>query len=272
MFWVRLICVAMGIMAVLLFPRSSPCADDIWFEDKSYHFIIQYSVKEDAAWAADVLRKAESYYDSIADAIGYPRHDQFWTWEQRVKIRVFSDQAMFVKFTGLPSWSRGAAVNHQSFLPKREIVTYQQDSGFLDRILPHEISHLIIRDFIGANKILPLWFDEGLAQLMEQGKEDIARRGMKQIVRQNNQIPFDIIAHYDTRAETDSRKVAIFYLQSVTMVDFLIKNFGSAKFAQFCRMLRDGANFDEAFERAYFQLLDSFKDYEDKWIKYLKNS
>ena len=74
-------------------------------EDKGEHFIIRYDASISRSWAQEVLLKSENYYDTIARRINYPRYNNFWTWDERVAVIIYSDKKTFLKETNQPPWS-----------------------------------------------------------------------------------------------------------------------------------------------------------------------
>ena len=80
--------------------RKADFAGETWNQLNGKHFIVFY----DADWgehnAREMLNAAENYYKKIGDMVGFTRYSDFWTWEERVKIFVFSDQESFVEKTG----------------------------------------------------------------------------------------------------------------------------------------------------------------------------
>lgn len=240
---------------------------ETWYEDKDKHFIIHYTENSDRDWARRVLRRAEKYYNSIADEIGYTRYHKFWTWEDRVHIVAFKDKETFTEKTGLPEWSRGGATRDLNLFQTKVIVTYKQEDGFLDGVLPHEISHLILKDFIGFDRDIPIWFDEGVAQLQEEEKRNKADYLMRDFIKEGKYIPLPQLMHYDVRRSDDPKVVGLFYVQSISVINFMISRYGSTRFGQMCRYLRDGQDFTEALKKSYISLLDSLEELQEKWIK-----
>ena len=239
---------------------------------KDKHFIVYYSSKNESAFAREVLRRAEDYYHKIADRIGYSRYSNFWTWEERVKIIVFPDQNSYTATTGVPSWSTGYSDSDSALFQSRIIVTFRQQENFFDGLLPHEISHLILRDFLGLKTDIPIWFDEGVAQLEEKNKSDSARQYMQMLVEAENQIPFSLLLKWDVRGESDPQKVSIFYVQSLSVVEFMIRKYGSSAFGILCRSIRDGMDFEGALHKAYPRTISSAGKLEEKWIKYIQEN
>ena len=150
------------------------------------------------------------------------------------------------------------------------IVTFRQEDQFLDGLLPHEISHLILHDFVGFNRNIPIWFDEGVAELNESDKKNTAHQVMTKLIAQNQFIPLEVLMRWDIRRETDSKKVSVFYAQSVSVVDFLIHEYGSDAFSFLCRNLKDGKDMEEAIRVAYSGSLDSVAIVQEKWMRDMK--
>ncbi len=241
-------------------------------EEKSVHFVASYEESVDVYWVKRMLREAERYYNKVADQIGYARYKDFWTWDERVKIVVYPNQEVFNKRSGQPAWSRGGVIHFRdnNRLKTRIIVTFKEENKFIDEVLPHEVSHLILRDFIGFNKSIPRWFDEGVAQLHERGKKEKAEGYMRSYVRRGQYLPFREMFRYNIKEQKDPIKVAVFYAQSVSIVHFLIKKYGSQKFGQICKNLQDGYNFEAALKRTYSQTFDSIEALEKKWLSYMQ--
>jgi hypothetical protein len=262
------ICVSLS--ASLASVRTLDFGGEVWQEIKEKHFIVYYDPGWDGADAKKVLRAAEEYYQKIGDMVGFTRYADFWTWEQRAKIFIFSDQGSFVRRTGAPVWSLGYSDRDSYLFQSRAIVTYRQEERLFDEILPHEISHLILHDFVPA-KNLPVWIDEGIAQLHEYGKYEVADKMMTALALAGQYIRFDFLNQWDIRREEDAQKVEIFYAQSLSVMRFLRDYYGSEDFKKFCRNLRDGKSVDESLRFAYPTNLRSLQDLQQAWVKYIIN-
>lgn len=233
--------------------------DTIWDKKKSRHFIV-YHQDAPAEYLKQLIIKAEDYYGSITDYLGYRRFN-FWLWDNRCKIYLYPDREAYLKTAKRASWSRA----HVDVL-KKEIITYIWQENFFDTILPHEMGHIVFREFVGFNKGLPLFLDEGIACMQEQSKQerlDIA----KVLIAWNLHIPVDNLF----KLRSDSVIIPfIFYSESASIVNFLIEKFGKELFVFFCRRLRDGQNYEEALTDTY-----KFSDLgklEDSWINYITNN
>jgi len=258
-----------------------------WQELKGEHFIIYYI--SDEAFARKVRDTAEIYYRQIALDLGYPRYSEFWLWDKRVKIYLYPDHSSFLKATGQPEWSQGMAD-----YGKKEIVGYNLSQIFLDSILPHEMAHLIFRDFVGFKGEIPLWLDEGVAQWAEKNKRAYIKKLIKKAYDEDRLLSLEDIMKLDIRniraqdevyvRSTTSKTgeprvlflsgdslVNLYYLESVSLVGFLIETFGSDSFSHFCRQLRDGKRINEALTSTYPNYIRSLEDLERRWRKYLSD-
>lgn len=253
-----------------IYNQSLSLAED-WLEEKGKHFIVQYAIKGNRESSQKLLKGAEEYYRTIADDLGFSRYDRFWTWDERAKITVYPDQETFMQDTGQPLWSKGGAIARDlDFKRTRTILTYRQEEGFLDGVLPHEISHLILKDFFGIDRGIPLWLEEGIAQLKEAGKKEGAAVIMRKLIATHQHIPLNVLLNLDVRFVPDPQLVKTFYAESVSIVHFLLTEHGQQKFTALCSNLRDGHIWEEAVKNAYPNSMETTADLEQKWIEYLK--
>lgn len=243
---------------------------EVWDQIKGRHFVVYYPPGGDEAGAGNLLRAAEEYYQTIGDLVGFTRYADYWTWDKRAKIFLFPDQSSFTARTGAPAWSKGYAGRDMYMFQSRAIVTYQQEEGVLQGLLPHEISHLVLHDFIPSGN-LPVWIDEGIAQLYEKDKYAAADGMMRAFVARGQHVSFDFLNQWDIRRETDQKKVEVFYAQSLSVIRFLRDQYGDEGFRRFCRNLRDGKTVDEALRSAYPAAIRSLHDLEQRWLMKMKN-
>jgi len=259
-----------------------------WKALNGEHFILYYT--QDEISSKEILDKAEIYYQRIASDLGYPRYSEFWTWDKRVKIYIYPDRESFLKATGQPGWSIGMAD-----YSRKHIVSYAGSQGFLDSVLPHEMAHLIFRDFVGFKGEVPLWLDEGVAQWNEEAKRKEMRSKIKECLSKNMLLSLEDMMRLNIRNIKDKDAVYVrstkmddgsygilflsgenlvntYYLQSVSLVDFLITRFGSDNFTHFCRQLRDGKSLDEALRFTYPTYMQSLEQLEKEWRAYIAYS
>ena len=235
-----------------------------WQKLKGEHFIIYYV--RDSRFAQDTLNKAEDYYNKIADELGYARYSEFWAWERRVKIYIYPDRdsySSYVKAGDHPTWSVGIAKYET-----KEIISFAQSRGFLDGVLPHEITHLIFRDYVGQRNI-PVWIDEGVAQWEEKGKRKLVKRKMRQLLQFHDPISIERMMTLNIGEIKNEVIVELYYVEAISLVNFLITEYGADNFIFFCRQLRDGKNVNEALKFAYPTSIRDVNTLQTKWLEHL---
>ncbi|MFA5118408.1 MAG: hypothetical protein WC695_06105 [Candidatus Omnitrophota bacterium] len=259
-----------------------------WKEAKGEHFIVYFVSDND--FVKKVLDKAEGYYGRIASDLGYSRASEFWTWDNRVKIYIYSDHESFVRSGGHPDWSHGLAD-----YAKKAVFSYAFSRDFLDSILPHEITHLIFRDFVGFKGEVPLWLDEGVAQWEEVQKRALIRSLVKKLFANDTLLSISDMMRLDIRKVKQMDKIFIrsvltksgqranlalsgealvntYYIQSASLVGFLIEKYGALDFAQLCRQLRDGKSLADALASVFPTQMRTLDEFELRWKEYLSNN
>ncbi len=256
-----------------------------WQELKGDHFLVYFT--KDEKFAKEVLDKAEVYYDRIASDLGYSRYSGFWTWDNRVKIYIYPDRNSYSKVSNVASWSEGMA----DYKNKR-IISYAWGKGFLDSLLPHEMAHLIFRDFVGFKGEVPVWIDEGVAQWEEPFKREKVKTASKYLLTNSMLFSVTDMVNLDIRKVSENSKVSIhsicdkngnrnflslngnvvvntYYIEAVSIVGFLIKHYGADNFTNFCRQLRDGKSLEESLSFAYPTNIITIEELENSWLEYL---
>ncbi|OPX28001.1 MAG: hypothetical protein B1H08_06725 [Candidatus Omnitrophica bacterium 4484_171] len=252
-------------------------------EIKGKHFIVYYYAGSEG-FANEVLTKAEEYYVSIAKDLGYERYSEFWLWDKRVKIYIYPDHESYLKASSMPYWSHGMADYRN-----KVIMSYLRGKGFITSILPHEMTHLMFRDFVGFTGEIPLWLDEGVAQWEEKAKRNmnyiikdafrkkivLSLHDMMKMDIRNIKGDDKIYVRYTKDGDTPlilvltgKNLINLYYVEAVSLVGFLIKKYGSKKFTSFCRELRYGKSVEAALRAVYSSYFTTLDGLEKEWKKY----
>ena len=261
----------------------------LWEQIRSEHFIV-YFYESNQEFAEAVSIAAEEYYKSVAEELGYVRYSNFWKWDKRVKIYIYPDHKSYLLGSRQQSWSHGMANYSDKY-----IMSYVLGQNFLDRLLVHEITHIIFRDFVGFKSEIPLWLDEGIAQWEEKTARQIKMTRVHEMAKQKLLLSLDVMMNVDVRRIESKSKIKvsslhsledekmmleltgdsfvnIYYLQAFSIVGFLMTRYGPERFIVFSRQLRDGKNITEALQFAYPTQIRSLDMLEQEWKKYiLKN-
>ena len=205
---------------------------------------------------------------SITEELGFTRFQGFWTWDNRAKIYLFKDVLEYQKATNQPRWS-GAQAN----VITREIYTYINMKDFFEVILPHELGHIIFREFIGFKRNLPLWLDEGVVSYLEKNQKNERLMMAKVLIKTASFMPLDELGKVHRYNMTTLTTPEFFYAEATSIVDFLILTYNKERFLEFCRRLRDLRD-DQDWKVALFETYDfeSLSDMNEKWMKFLSKS
>jgi hypothetical protein len=247
---------------VFMLTGSSACALE-WKEYKRQHFIIYY---KDAPFdfVETVERSAERYYVEITRNLGFTRY-KGWSWDERAKIYIYDDMNDYVESSKQAGWSSGAA------LPKLKIIrTFPSAHGFFDSTLPHELGHIIFREFVGFKARVPAWFEEGVAMYQEKAKRWGAHDEVRKAMENGTFKPLNELSIMRVKHGTKRDLINLFYAESASIVNFMINEFGDQRFVHFCRKLKDGNPFSWSLDSVYARFKD-VDDLNDAWVKYLKN-
>jgi len=116
--------------------------EERWQELRGVHFLVYYQNADDD-FANRLLERAEDYYYSITEKLGFRRYN-FWRNEKRVKIYIYDDAQSYQAHAQQPEWSGGCVD-----IENKIIRTFSAAGGFMNKVLPHEMGHIIFRELIG---------------------------------------------------------------------------------------------------------------------------
>ena len=251
--------ILIGFCIFLLTPASAEVTASYWQTEKSQHFIVYYQ-DAPSGFVSEVISKAEEYYNSIVDELGYRRFD-FWSWDNRAKIYLYKNGDDFRADTQRAAWT--AAVVSVS---GRIIKTFVGQQYFFDSLLPHEMTHIIFREFIGERTLLPLWIDEGVASSQEKSSLNTRMQIAKDLVAKGQYVSLDKLSGLGY-AEANSISHSVFYSEAASVIVFLIRTQGKDRFLDFSRRLRDGVDWRSALLKAYN--FSSLQDLENAWKEFM---
>lgn len=250
------------VFLILLLSLRNLFAEDEWKLVKGTHFIIQY--QNDKRFAEKVLHQAEKNYKRIVLNLGYAKKENFWLWEDRAVISLYKTREEFANAVGAPGWAAGKAD-----YKKRTIAGIEGSEIFIGSVLPHEMGHLVFRDFIGFGDNAPLWLDEGVAQWQDEASRERARKTAVMLYEMNRLMPLAVLTASDIRTVGEAERAVEFYSQSVSLVGFMVEKYGTERFTRFCRKLRDGNSMNDALRFTYDEGLRSIEELERQWSKSL---
>ncbi len=235
---------------------------DDWKKYDSRYFVIYYK-NAPLDFVKNVSETAGDLYDEIPHNLGFMRYHG-WAYENRAAIYIYDDQDEYKRHAKNMEWSGGLAN-----IARKEIHTFPSAAGFFDSTLPHEMAHIIFREFIGNSRI-PLWLDEGVAMYQEKAKRWGANKVVMQALQKGTFIPLMDLTAEHLSAMKSEEIVNIFYAEAASIVYYMIVELGEARFENFCRKLSDGVPFEEALDKNYGRFRN-LSDLNDRWVDYLKS-
>ncbi|MBP9854032.1 MAG: hypothetical protein KBD53_04095 [Candidatus Omnitrophica bacterium] len=246
---------------VLLFEQVS--YSDEWKEFHGRHVIVYYN-ESPKDFIDAVVEATETYYNQISKSLGFGQ-PKSWSLDNRVKIYIYDSADEYVNAGKQSSWSHGSASPTE-----KKIRTFPTAHGFFDSTLPHELGHIVFRDFVGYRSSIPLWFEEGVAMYVEKAKRFGAHDVVRQAQKSGAFMSLEELTLAGYAGITDADAVNLFYAESASIVKYLIDEHSKPKFVRFCRKLEEGKPFDWALDEVYVRFKNTNK-LNEAWERYLKN-
>lgn len=240
---------------------NSAWGEGEWRECRVRHFAIYYKdAPED--FIQSVKDAAQRSHEEIVRELGFARFAS--PEDSDISVYIYADQQDYIDSSQQEGWSHGAA-----YVQQRLVRTFPAAHGFFDSVLPHELGHIVFRDFVGDNPTIPLWMDEGVAMYQERARRWGAHRVVKGALAAGSFIPLPQLSELRLTKETPRALVELFYAEAASVVYYMIADLGTQRFVRFCQQLREGTNFKEALHRVYgrFRNLD---DLNRAWLNYLE--
>ena len=233
-----------------------------WEAANSDHFIVYYQ-EAPSGYVNKVIEAAERYYKDIVFELGFTRFEGSWDWDKRAKIYLFKNTQDYKDKSDEPAWS-SAGVN----VAKREIITFVGNDNFFENTLPHELGHIIFREFVGNRRKLPLWLDEGIAAYLEKRFNKERLRIVKVLLSYGLFINLEELEKINVR---NMFMPDLFYFESASIIDFLLEVYGKEKFFVFCNALKELPEYED-WHKALFSAykIDSSMQLNSEWTIFLK--
>lgn len=242
---------------------ATPVLAAEWKEYKRQRFIVYYK-KAPFDFVETVEEASGQYYLEITSNLGFTRY-KGWSWDNRAKIYIYDNAEDYIVTGKQAGWSHGVAS------PRDKVIrTYPSAHGFFDSTLPHELGHIIFREFIGFKARIPSWFEEGVAMYQEKARRWGAHDTVRKAIADGTFKSLDELTITSLRRRPSNDLVHLFYAESASIVNFLISEYGQQRFVRLCRKLKEGGPFSWALDSVYVRF-KNIGDLNDAWVKYLDN-
>jgi hypothetical protein len=189
------------------------------------------------------------------------------TWSPKCDVYFYSDPKHYARCAGLPAETRGTSnlqIGHGRVWTRRIHMRIDQP-GYLEHVLPHELTHVVLADRFNTRPI-PRWADEGIAMLTEppQRRDELLRTIVK--ARQNGSM-FSLRELLTAKNyPTDQARATLFFAQSVAFVEYIVSVRSEP---DLIRMIEtaEGSGYDQA-SRELFSA-DGVAALESRWTMWL---
>lgn len=246
--------------------RALARVDDTYHVESSEHFIVR---ARNAALARKLIGEAETALERIRRLLLGKQE-----YPHTVDIHVWVDRDDFLEHAAdAPEWSGGAfCFSVKDGVTTRRIDltqldrTGQFDMVMLDRIVPHELSHLVLREYFG-DAPCPLLLDEGLAMLTEWDVDNDHVMLAGTALGGEAGIQLDELL---IRRRRDISDPPIFYAMAFSFTEFLHARLTGEQFRGFFAQVKSGCSVPEALQRALYlpQREDFMCELETAWEDY----
>jgi len=210
--------------------------------------------------AEEVIRVAELARRSSFEkwAGGLPA-----TWNPKCSIYVHADQASFAKLSGKPTAipARARVEQRGRQITLRRVDICLDDPACLLATLPHQLANIVTSD-LSLDQPIPRWAGEAMAVLAEPPSQ-VARylRGLPRCRESGAYIP--LVKLLPMAGYPDAQAITPFYVESVSLVDYLVQLKGPKTFLLF---LNESPRYgiEKSLGRQYGFV--SIADLEAKWL------
>ncbi len=239
------------LLALAASCRSEPSAPKLTMQFRTQHFLVRAD-PADPFLARLTAKAAEQQLRRVSRILGLPLDPA-----KPFKLQVFRSHYDLARATGTNpremflgmAWSSG-------------LVSVDASGSYepADALLAHEITHVVVFRILGPHaRGLPLWFHEGLAQVIAGGYDRYNRNAVADAAAEDRLIPWKKLRKSFPKDEWE-----LAYMQSHNAVRDIVDHHGIVGIREIIHLMAKGASFDEAMRRA---VGISGSAYEREWYR-----
>jgi len=249
--YARPLCWLLVSLIVLLGPGTpSASAEPEWLERQTEHLVLRYTAGDEAevGWYGEFV---EDIYRQVSDIFGQEGRPG-------IVVTFYPDEAAYAVANPLARGEDGVLAHARPLTREVGLALerLRKQSELLRRdAVRHELTHIVLAD-LSDNK-LPIGFQEGLAQAVEQDGEQRAK--LARILRRGAEVG-QLLTFADlNRQRTFLARASIAYPESYAMVQFLSEHYGFGHLVRMVGFLREEQGLDEAVRRAFGRSLEQLE-------------
>ncbi len=237
---------------------------NIHFNDERYSWqsiskeeitLYWYHGGEDFAW--NLIETAQTALERLEEDTG--AHLQ-----EPVSIYIYANVADLQSSMIFPhEWTGGVAFTSYGTVA---IGINSSNLGWGKRTIVHELTHLVTQQMtFNPYNSMPVWLNEGLSMYAEGDMQPIFESYLRQAVLNDELVSVrSLTSPFSANPELSY----LAYAQSMSIVDFLIDNYGQEKMLELLYVLKVGSSYDEALNKVYgFDM----GELSDRWSDYISS-
>lgn len=222
-------------------------------------FLFQYH-ELDQVYMDPILAASNELHEKISKDIGFHLKNQ-------IKVVMALSEDEFNQFQAkgypLPEWAAGVAYPKLNLMVIRSPRLQRGPKTPPLKTFTHELAHLILAAGFG-NRPIPRWLNEGLAMYESYEWHPAQDLRMTIAVLSGGVIPLEELTGAFGGKEFEVQQA---YVQSYSLVNFLISTYGQEGFQFFVHRLARGKPFQQALEDAFHLSPQTF---QTKWKRHLR--
>jgi tetratricopeptide (TPR) repeat protein len=210
---------------------------------QSAHFILRYDrAVSDQQLGQQILASLEGHYAQFSTGlVSQP--------PATIVVILYPDQDYY-NVTRSPGWA-GGLFDGKIRIPTRGLTRVTPQ---LTQTLIHELTHAFLAS---VPQEIPIWFHEGVAQLMEGASSAGQKQRLAQLRRNDQILPFSSMGKSFMNLSDSAAEVA--YLQSLSTAEYFVAQFGRPALRNLLDLMSKNYNFENAFRTVTRRTLSEFE-------------
>lgn len=220
--------------------------------------------------AEDIALKIASY---LPESIAKIEKELFRPFVKAVQVYVFRNEEDFAAYTGFSKQEWGVMMSEKVYLSG---IVRKAPDNHVKAILTHELVHLYLQQKLGQDGFnigLPIWFKEGLAELISGGTamEAVTESDAAQSILEGKHFELDTRGHLlPPKQYRYGLEPHMFYRQTEMFVAYL-QSIDEKKFRAFILAIEDSHDFERSFGKVFgFTIFDAWTQFVKGLNSYVK--
>ncbi len=240
-------------------PSPTTAIPDGWQAVEAGNFRVIF--RQSRPQALEVAKVAEQIRTSTFEKWSGPAGAE---WSPRCDVWLHANAADYAKATGKPDASPGHASIGISGgkVHNRRVDLRSDDSTMIDVTMPREVAYVVLADLF-PEQPLPRWADVGITMLATPEAEVARYRRAVAKFAQDRKL-FALRDFLKMSDFPEAERITPFYVESVSLVDYLVRLKGAKAFALYLREApRRG--YEEALQRHYG--IKDAGELQERWLR-----